>query len=122
MSIRLKQIRREKRRSCEPSSNSLTLSSPTSTSSTHTVLADRCVEILDTAATGILLADDDGHLRVIAASSEQARLHGDSAGCCSLVVRSRIGRSSAHGVPEGGTRLSPLTPNPGSLRVALTGR
>lgn len=39
-----------------------------------TVLARRCVELLDTAATGILLADSDGHLRVIAASSEQARL------------------------------------------------
>ncbi len=39
-----------------------------------TVLAARCVEILDAAATGILLADADGHLRVIAASSEQARL------------------------------------------------
>jgi GAF domain-containing protein len=30
--------------------------------------------MLDAAATGILLADADGHLRVIAASSEQARL------------------------------------------------
>ncbi len=39
-----------------------------------TVLATRCVEILDTAATGILLADTEGHLRVIATSSEQARL------------------------------------------------
>lgn len=39
-----------------------------------TSLAMRCVEILDTAATGILLADANGHLRVIAASSEQARL------------------------------------------------
>ncbi len=39
-----------------------------------TVLAARCVELLDTAATGILLADSDGKLRVIAASSEQARL------------------------------------------------
>jgi GAF domain-containing protein len=39
-----------------------------------TILAARCVEILDTAATGILLADSELHLRVIAASSEQARL------------------------------------------------
>ncbi len=39
-----------------------------------TVLATRCVEMLDTAATGILLADADRQLRVIAASSEQARL------------------------------------------------
>jgi GAF domain-containing protein len=39
-----------------------------------TMLTARCVEILDTAATGILLADSDGRLRVVAASSEQARL------------------------------------------------
>lgn len=39
-----------------------------------TMLAARCVEILDASATGILLVDADGHLRVIAASSEQARL------------------------------------------------
>ncbi len=39
-----------------------------------TALTTRCVEILDTAATGILLADADGQLCVIAASSEQARL------------------------------------------------
>lgn len=39
-----------------------------------TVLAARCVEILDTAATGVLLADTDGRLRMIAASDEQARL------------------------------------------------
>ncbi len=39
-----------------------------------TVLTARCVEILDTAATGILLADSNGHLRLVAASSEQARL------------------------------------------------
>lgn len=39
-----------------------------------TVLAGRCVEILDTAAAGILLADGDGRLRAVAASSEQAHL------------------------------------------------
>lgn len=39
-----------------------------------TVLAARCVEILDTAAVGILLADTDGQLRAVAASSEQAHL------------------------------------------------
>ena len=39
-----------------------------------TILATRCVEILDAAAAGILLADTDGQLRVIGASSEQARL------------------------------------------------
>src|ERR1700694_4810573 len=39
-----------------------------------TVLADRCVEILDAGAPGILLADHHGVLHVVAASSEQARL------------------------------------------------
>jgi GAF domain-containing protein len=39
-----------------------------------TALATRCVETLDIAATGVLLADGNGQLRVIAASSEQARL------------------------------------------------
>ncbi len=39
-----------------------------------TVLVARCVEILDTAAAGILLADAEGHLRAVAASSEQAHL------------------------------------------------
>ena len=38
-----------------------------------TILATRCVEILDAAASGILLADADAQLRVIGASSEQAR-------------------------------------------------
>lgn len=39
-----------------------------------TVLSDRCVELVDAESTGILLADADGNLRVMAASSEQARL------------------------------------------------
>lgn len=39
-----------------------------------TILATRCVEILDSAAAGILLADADGKLRVIGASGEQAHL------------------------------------------------
>lgn len=39
-----------------------------------TVVADRCVELLDTDAAGILLADSDGNLRVMAASNEQARM------------------------------------------------
>ncbi len=39
-----------------------------------TMLADRCVELVDADAVGILLADKGGNLRVMAASSEQARL------------------------------------------------
>jgi GAF domain-containing protein len=39
-----------------------------------TLLADRSVELLDVQAAGILLADTDGNLRVMAASSEQVRL------------------------------------------------
>lgn len=38
------------------------------------VLARRCVELVDVDAAGLLLVDDAGHLRVMAASSEQARL------------------------------------------------
>ena len=39
-----------------------------------TVLASRCVQLLDAAAAGILLADASGHLRVMAASTEQIAL------------------------------------------------
>ncbi len=39
-----------------------------------TVLSDRCVELLDAGAAGILLADAEGVLHVMAASSEQAHL------------------------------------------------
>jgi GAF domain-containing protein len=39
-----------------------------------TVLAGRCVELVDAAAAGILLVDPGGHLRVMAASSERVEL------------------------------------------------
>ncbi len=39
-----------------------------------TMLADRCVELVDADAAGILLADGGGNLRLMAASSEQVRL------------------------------------------------
>jgi GAF domain-containing protein len=39
-----------------------------------TLLSSRSVELLDAAAAGILLADSDGHLRVIGASTEQIQL------------------------------------------------
>ena len=39
-----------------------------------TSLTSRCVELLDAAAAGILLADSDGHLRVLGASNEQTHL------------------------------------------------
>jgi hypothetical protein len=38
------------------------------------LLADRCVETLDVAAAGILLADHHGELQVLGASTERARL------------------------------------------------
>ncbi len=38
------------------------------------MLAGRCVELIDTQAAGILLVDPERKLRVVAASSEQARL------------------------------------------------
>src|SRR5580700_794416 len=39
----------------------------------HT-LADRCVELLEVDAAGLLLADGRGMLRLVAASTEQARI------------------------------------------------
>ncbi|MCU1375492.1 MAG: hypothetical protein JWO68_2778 [Actinomycetia bacterium] len=39
-----------------------------------TVLADRCTELVDADAAGILLVDPGGNLRLMAASTEQARL------------------------------------------------
>ncbi|MGW2618685.1 GAF and ANTAR domain-containing protein [Streptomyces sp. NPDC001500] len=38
------------------------------------LLTDRCVSMLDASAAGVLLADRDGKLRVMAASDEQVRL------------------------------------------------
>lgn len=39
-----------------------------------TLLADRCVEVLDVDAAGIMLAGPDGQLRVMASSSEAMRV------------------------------------------------
>lgn len=39
-----------------------------------TVLADRCVDVVDVAAAGIMLASADGELRVLASSSEAMRV------------------------------------------------
>jgi GAF domain-containing protein len=39
-----------------------------------TMLADRCVEVLDVAAAGLMLVAPEGDLRVVAASSEEIRL------------------------------------------------
>ena len=39
-----------------------------------TVLADRCVEVVDVAASGIMLVSADGELRVLASSSEAMRV------------------------------------------------
>jgi len=39
-----------------------------------TTLSDRCVEVLDIAAAGIMLATPDGHLQVVTSSSEAMRV------------------------------------------------
>src|SRR3954469_11097729 len=38
------------------------------------LLADRCVDVLDVAAAGLMLAAPDGELRVVASSSETAHV------------------------------------------------
>ena len=39
-----------------------------------TILTDRCVEVLDVAAAGLMLVAPDGDLRVMASSSETMRV------------------------------------------------
>lgn len=39
-----------------------------------TLLTDRCVELLDVAAAGLMLVAPEGDLRVVASSSEEMRL------------------------------------------------
>ncbi len=39
-----------------------------------TLLADRCVDVLDVSAAGLMLGSDDGTLRVLASSSDAARV------------------------------------------------
>jgi GAF domain-containing protein len=71
-----------------------------------TVLTSRCIELLDAAAAGILLADSDGHLRVIGASTDEIallelfQLQNDAGPCLDcyrsgqVLVHSHLDRSS----------------------------
>ena len=72
-----------------------------------TVLTSRCVELLDAAAAGILLADAAGHLRVVGASSERIgllelfQIQNDEGPCLDcyrngeVVVESNLNKASA---------------------------
>jgi hypothetical protein len=44
------------------------------TADTLQLLVDRCVEVLGAAAAGVMLTDSEDHLRLLASSSEDARL------------------------------------------------
>jgi len=89
-----------------------------------TVLAARCVEILDAAATGILLADADGRLRLIAASSEQARLlelfqlQNDEGPCMEAFATGRaVGHVDLAAAVERWTRFAPYAVGAGYRSV-----
>ena len=65
-----------------------------------TLLSSRCVGLLDAAAAGILLADSNGHLRVIGASTEQIELlelfqvQNDEGPCLDCLHTGKVGRYS----------------------------
>lgn len=71
-----------------------------------TTLSGRCVELLDAAATGILLADTSGALQVMAASSEAAtvlelfQIQNEEGPCLDAF---RTGRAVAHADLRGGS-------------------
>lgn len=69
-------------------------------------LATRCVELVDVAEAGIMLADADGTLRYIASSSE--RMHPLSSSSCNT-TRDRAWTHSARGWQSAAAWLMPRT-------------
>jgi GAF domain-containing protein len=76
------------------------------------LLADRCVEVLDVGAAGLMLLAPDGDLRVMASSSEAMRvlelfeLQAQEGPCldCYRSGRAVVGAKRAHGVAHGDRR------------------
>src|SRR5580704_5714689 len=88
------------------------------------VLTNRSVQLLDVSAAGLLLADPRGELRVVAASSEAARLlelfqlQNDQGPCLECFPAGRVRRRAgpADAVARAGHRCAELLPRrPGSL-------
>jgi transcriptional regulator with GAF, ATPase, and Fis domain len=81
----------------------------------HT-LAERCVELLDVDAAGLLLADGRGALRLVAASTEQARvaelfqLQNDEGPCVDCFRSGQVVSTSDIGVSEAAKRWPRFAP------------
>src|SRR5271169_2366913 len=88
------------------------------------VLTDRSVQLLDVSAAGLLLADPRGELRVVAASSEAARLlelfqiQNDQGPCLDCFRSGRVRRGAGPADAAAGAgyrRAEPVPRRPGRL-------